>query len=109
MARKKLLRRRRADQDVDEQVGYYLDEGATDTALRFIDAVDAACRRLQDHPEIGVLREFQSTRLTGLRIWFLPDFPEHLVFYQQTEKTVEVVRILHAKRDVGTVINEQDE
>ena len=108
MAHKKILRRRRADQDVVEQVDYYLEEGVDAVALRFLDAVDAACHRLRDHPEVGPVRKVQNPRLAGLRLWFVPDFPEHLIFYRVTEETVEILRILHAKRDVDSILLEDE-
>jgi toxin ParE1/3/4 len=108
VAGRPVLRRRRAEQDIDDQVSYYLDEGGVDSALRFLDAVDGACQRLQDFPEIGPVRAFDNPRLTGIRIWLLPDFDEHLVFYRVTDDRIEIVRILHAKRDIHAVLEEND-
>ncbi len=77
-----------------------------DTALRFLDAVDLACERLAEYPEIGKARKFENPRLRGLRLRFLPDFPEHLVFYRLTDEYIELVRILHAKRDLDAALDE---
>jgi toxin ParE1/3/4 len=58
----------------------HLSEEATEeAALRFVDAVDAAFRRLADTPEVGRLREFRSPRLAGLRSWPVLGFPKHRI------------------------------
>lgn len=55
-------------------------------------------------PEIGAARDFGPGRLEGLRMWSIPDFPNHLIFYRVAESGVEIVRILHAARDIPGIL-----
>jgi hypothetical protein len=60
---------------VEQDLARHVDRIAAErpvTAIRFIDAVEGAFRRLQQLPEIGVLREFEDERLNGLRMWPVP-------------------------------------
>jgi len=77
-------------------------------ALRFIEAVDAAFRRLADTPEIGRLREFRNQRLAGLRSWPVPGFEKHLIFYRVDEESVEIVRVVHGARDLALALEDGD-
>lgn len=45
------------------------------------------------------------TQIDGLRFWKLSDFP-YLVFYIERENRIDVLRILHAQRDVEAELNE---
>jgi toxin ParE1/3/4 len=33
-------------------------------------------------------------------MWRVAGFPNHLIFYRPVESGVEVIRVLHAKRDI---------
>ena len=108
MARRRRVERRpRARLDVLEQAVYLGEEATEEVALRFVDAVDAAFRRLADTPEIGRLREFRSVRLAGLRSWPVPGFPKHLIFYRVDEDLVEVVRVVHGARDLALALEDE--
>lgn len=104
--RRRVERRPRARLDVLEQAIYLGEEASEDVALRFIEAIDAALRRLADTPEIGRLREFRSPRLVGLRSWPVPDFDKHLIFYRVAEDLVEVVRVVHGARDLALALED---
>lgn len=107
MARRRRVERRpRARLDVVEQAIYLGQEASEEVALRFIDAVDAAFRRLADTPEIGRLCELRSPRLAGLRSWSVPGFEKHLIFYRVDEDLVEVVRIVHGARDLALALED---
>jgi len=102
--RRRVKRRPRARLDVLEQAIYLGEEASEEVALRFIDAVDAAVRRLAGTPEIGRRREFSSARLAGLRSWPVPGFEKHLIFYRVEEDWIEVVRVVHGARDLSLAL-----
>jgi len=104
--RRRVERRARARLDVLEQAIYLGEEASEEVALRFIDAVDAAFRRLADTPEIGRLREFRSARLAALRSWPVPGFEKHLIFYRVDAELVEVVRVVHGARDLALALED---
>jgi toxin ParE1/3/4 len=59
--------------------------------------IEAACDRLLDDPMVGRPRH---ELMTGMRS--LPVRP-HVVFYQLSKRTIEVVRVLHQRMDVEHV------
>ena len=83
--RRRLVIRPEADADLDEQA-LFIAQDSMEAALRFIGAATLSLERLLQMPELGTAREFASQRLEGLRMWPIPDFPNHLIFYlDQTE------------------------
>lgn len=85
----------------------FIAEDSLDAALRFYDAAERAFERLLSMPEIGATREFERPEFRGLRMWPIPDFPNHLIFYRPTDAGIQIVRVLHAARDVPGVFEEK--
>jgi len=94
-----VVRRARAGQDLLEAVEYYLQEAGDKVALRFIDAVEKAFRRIVRHPPSGSPRYSLELELPGLRCWPVKHFP-YLVFYVEREDHVDVWRLLHGQPDI---------
>ena len=105
MSRRFILRRP-ADEDLDGHF-LFIAEDSVEAAVRFYEAARAAFERLVEMPEIGALRPYLNPKLLGLRMWPIPDFPNHLVFYCRIEEGIEIVRVLHAKRDVEGVLESE--
>lgn len=85
---------------------YHLAEESLEVADRFLDAAERAFEKLAEFPELGARREYNNLRLKGLRMWPIPDFPRHLVFYLPAERGIEVVRVLHGARDLKSLLGE---
>jgi plasmid stabilization system protein ParE len=66
----------------------FLRERGSEAALRFIDATEQACQRLADFPYIAPVWESANPRLAGIRVWPVPGFTNHLLFYRVTDKSV---------------------
>jgi plasmid stabilization system protein ParE len=49
-------------------------------------------------------KAFENPELDGIRMWPIPDFPNHLIFYRLIETGVEIVRVLHSARDIALVL-----
>jgi toxin ParE1/3/4 len=94
-----------ADRDLDELAAFIAkdDIGA---ALRFYDAVARAYEQLLDRPGIAPSRDFGHPRLNALRMWPVPHFPNHLIFYRPVEDGIEIVRVLHAARDIASLLGD---
>ena len=105
---KPVVPRRRAEQDIDEIVDYYVAESAQETTLRFIDALESAYGRISRHPRIGSLRYAYEVALPGLRCWPLKGFP-YLVFYVERDDHIDVWRGLHERRDIPRWMREEVE
>ena len=88
-----------AERDIDDALAYYLTEAPPDTALRFVEALEAAITHLCDYPLSGSLRFAFELEIPELRSWPLQRFP-HLVFYLPTEDHIDIWRVLHTRRDI---------
>lgn len=89
-------------EDLDSQLDYYETEAGIDLALRFLGAVEEAIQFLYQHPEAGSQRDFENSRLKGIRSWPVPGFDAIRLYYDRPdENTLRVVRILHGKRDLA--------
>ncbi|MDG0026645.1 type II toxin-antitoxin system RelE/ParE family toxin [Trinickia sp. Y13] len=53
MKARPVIPREIARQDVDEAISYYLEEGAVQAALGFIEALEQAYLHLARHPDMG--------------------------------------------------------
>jgi toxin ParE1/3/4 len=99
MAKYLLFREALAEVDLLDHLDYIADDNP-DAALRFVEAIEKACERLAEMPNIGRIREFNNPRLMGIRMWPVPGFPRYIIFYQANEAQVRVLRILHSARDI---------
>lgn len=100
-----VVRRERADRDVEKAVAWYRREAGLPITLRFIDALDATYRAIATDPEIGSTRYAHQLGLKGLRFRILKGFP-YLVFYAEQDDRIEVWRVLHAHRDIPREIED---
>lgn len=98
-----VFRERHAESDLTEHILHLLGERPS-AAVRFVDAIDRAFKRLARTPEVGARREFANPKLEGVRMWPVPGFKNYLVFYRVTLERVEVLRILHGARDVAGIL-----
>jgi toxin ParE1/3/4 len=97
-----------AEQDLLRQVEWYAERGLPDIARRFragvLDAIDA----LLAMPEAGPPKHTGNPRLTGLRSWHVKGFDEFRDYYLAHRELITVVRILHSKRDTGSILTRQE-
>jgi toxin ParE1/3/4 len=96
---KPVIPRERANRDVDEAIGHYLSEGATQAALGFIAALEQAYGHIGRHPAAGSPRYAHELDLPGLCSWPLKRYP-HIVFYIERSDHIDVWRVLHGQRDI---------
>jgi toxin ParE1/3/4 len=96
---RQVVPRELAQQDIDEAIAHYQAEGGAPLALRFIDALQQAFRRLGAHPSVGSLRYAYELGLEDLRAWPLRRFP-FVVFYRVQPDHIDVWRVLNAQRDI---------
>ncbi len=97
--------RDRAADDVDEAVGFYVAEADAEVATRFVDELERTIRQLELHPELGSLRFAFELDLPGVRSFRVDAFP-HLIFYLVRSDHLDVLRVLHASRDVPATLRD---
>jgi toxin ParE1/3/4 len=91
--------------DLDEAAAYHHGHAGEQIALDFIDAVERAIHRIGHQPHLGTLRYGYELAIPGLRAWPVDRFP-YALFYVDTDETVDVWRVLHARRDIPTSLHE---
>ncbi|MBI5439900.1 MAG: type II toxin-antitoxin system RelE/ParE family toxin [Deltaproteobacteria bacterium] len=97
--------RPRADREIDDHAAYIAMDNL-EAALRFLDAVQAAFGRISERPPLGSPRYAHLTIMENLRVWAVPDFENYLVFYVERADHVDVLRVLHAARDIPAALQE---
>ena len=96
-----------AEDDVLHQIEWFEEQAGSNVARRFRAAVREAIQALAAMPGAGAPKPIANPRLAGLRTWPVRGFDEFRVYYLAQNDIVAVLRILHGKRDVGSVLQEQ--
>lgn len=99
MSVRTIRRRRRANEDIDAAIDFYLKEAGAKVAGDFIDEFEAALAQIAKRPTMGSLRYAHSLNIHGLRYWPFKRFP-YLVFYREKEDRIEIARVLHGSMDI---------
>ena len=87
--------------DVERQFEWYAVNASWEIAERYLDAVEAACRLLGQHPQLGPRAGFSHPRLRDWRfiVVFRP-FQKHILFYEIQGNDVLLRRAMHGHRDL---------
>ena len=88
----------RAEQDVSD-IWDYIAAGNIEAADRVVDALENAMVKLAKNPGIGHWRE----ELTDKRHRFFLVY-SYLIVYRQETKPLQIIRVLHAARDVQSIL-----
>ncbi len=85
---------RKAQADLDDIRDYSVAEFGVARAVDYLDAVEAAFRRIVEFPDIGAAQPAVRplTRSLGCQ--------QHRIFYEVRSDTILIVRILHKAMDV---------
>ena len=106
---KRFLIRPRAVQDIDNHAEYFSRNANLLVANRFIERLAETLMLIWSTPEIGSPWESNRKELEGLRFWIPRRFKNHVIFYFETDESVEIVRVLQASRDLEKRLLEIDE
>lgn len=93
-----------AVRDVEAAVDFYRDEASLETALAFLDSLEAAIAHLCQYPLSGSLRFAYELEIPELRSWTLERFP-YLVFYVPDDSQLDIWRVLHGRRDIPAFLS----
>ncbi len=87
--------------DVERQFAWYAVNAGWEVADRYLDAVAATCRLLEQHPQLGPGGVFTHPRLRDWHFFvvFRP-FNKHILFYELAGEHVVMRRIMHGHRDL---------
>jgi toxin ParE1/3/4 len=95
----RIVRHQAADDDLFKSARF-IAKNSRQAAHRFLEAAERAFKQLLDMPEIGSPCEFNAPAAAGLRMWPIHGFEKHIIFYGTNPTGIEVVRVLHAARDL---------
>lgn len=95
-----------ADADIDAALAWYTAE-APHAAARFLQMLESTIKRIGASPNLGSALYAVELQMPGLRHRKLPKFP-YLVFYFENEAAIDIVRVLHAHRDLPSDLAASD-
>jgi plasmid stabilization system protein ParE len=90
-----------ATEDVDG-IWWFIAEDNRDAADRVEIEIVATCRRLTKHPLMGNKR--QDITPLPVRFWTVTKFPNYVIVYRPETVPLQVVAVLHGKRDLREVL-----
>ena len=88
----------RAEQDLGD-IWEYIAGDSIDAADRVLASIEMALQRLADSPGIGHMREDLADRRH--RFWLVYSY---LIVYRFETNPLQVIRVLHAARDVQSIL-----
>jgi len=97
----------RASQDLDNYYTY-ITQNNPEAALRFFDATRQTFAKLAQMSGMGSFYPVKNSRLDGLRRSPIKGFENYLIFYLAFDDYLEIVRILHAARDLEEVLSDNE-
>lgn len=80
--KRKILLLPLAEEDIDDYFAYLVENAGLDIAVRFNESVFLSRKLLRERPFVGTERLYLSPALEGIRIWFVKDFENYLIFYK---------------------------
>jgi antitoxin ParD1/3/4 len=90
-----------ATEDLDA-IWWFIAEENRDAAERVELEIVATCGRLAKHPRIGTKR--QDITALPVRFWAVTGFPNYVIVYRPDTAPLQVVAVLHGKRDLKEVL-----
>jgi len=104
----KVSYRQTARDDLVRQFRYYLTiVDVPEIAIRFRDAVRWTLRSLSQNPLVGPRYFSRNPQLQNLRSWPVVGFEAIRIYYMTEEEVIHVIRILHGKRDVKRILEDE--
>jgi toxin ParE1/3/4 len=100
--------RPRARLDLLDQFVYLAEQASVEVAERYFAAVGETCALLVTQPQSGAPYESGIKRLAGLRRVRVNGFGNYLLFYIPRTGGIDVVRVLHAARDIESIFETEE-
>ena len=86
--------------DVERQYEWYAAKAGREIADSYLDAVEANCHLLAQHPLLGPLAGLTHPRLRDWRFKVMSrPFKKHILFYETTGDDVVMRRAMHGHRN----------
>jgi toxin ParE1/3/4 len=95
-----------AERDLDEIAAFLQGRSGPRLAVRFLRAAEATFRLLATSPGIGQRHRSKVPGMKGVRNFGVVGFSKYRVLYQPTDEGIEVLRVVHAARDLDALFGE---
>jgi toxin ParE1/3/4 len=92
-----------ATTDIRKLAKYYRTEAGLNVSLKFVDQAESAFKAISERPLLGALLGLTEPRYADIRRWQIKGFERLIIFYREAENGVEIVRVIDATRDFGTL------
>ena len=96
-----------AEEDILCQIEWYAEQGLTDVSQRFGLSVISSINAMLDSPQTGASRMTRNPALIDLRTWPVSGFSDFRVYYLLRGEQLQVIRVLHSKRNTDAILEEQ--
>ena len=103
MKTKPVIPRLVAEHDLDQVCDYYFTNGGPDVADAFLHAFEEITKFISQFPAGGSPRYGIESNLADVRFWPMKKFP-YLIFYTETERYIDVWRVLHESRNIPSLM-----
>lgn len=101
----KIVFRQAAREDVVCQFRYYLvTKNLPEIALRFRECLRRTLEALRQQPLLGPRYQLENPQLQNLRSWPVTGFEAIRTYYLLEGGSLHVVRVLHGKRDLKSIL-----
>jgi toxin ParE1/3/4 len=84
--------------DID-QLSEYISRNSIDAGERFQKAVRRGFQKLLECPDAGTIIRSEKAKRRQIRVYNVPGFRNHLIFYRQIPDALEIVRVIHGARN----------
>ena len=92
--------RPKADQDLNDQAHYLATQANPSVGHNFLLAAHETFSLLATQPNMGWHSRLKNPALASLRVFRVSGFEKLLVLYRSRPDGVEILRVLHASRDL---------
>lgn len=99
--------RPKAGLDLDDQAYFLATEASPEIGHRFLLAAHETFGLLADNPKMGWKARLKRHELTTLRVFRITGFERVLVFYRPHLEGVEILRVVHASRNLRILLRRE--
>jgi toxin ParE1/3/4 len=93
--------RPRADRDLDEIAGHFVQNASLDLGLRFLAEAHNTLSLLATQPDMGWRCRLRPPEFRSVRVFRLVEpFDRVLIFYRPAADCIDILRVLHGMQDL---------
>jgi toxin ParE1/3/4 len=85
------------------EIALYIAKDNPDAAEHFLSSLQYTCEALAAMPEIGRNLRYDNKLLKGIRALPIKNFHKYFIFYRTSKGAIEIIRVIHAARDMQTL------